>query len=122
MTTPTIRSFRFPVDGTGYAIDIQGDAVLLLVFGPQGWARVPEFSPLPASAGAITDAGGPVKFVDLILEAVNAVLRILQGKPREGDIPEPADPSLQAEVLDRLNDTVVAHMLMDGSIELQVRR
>lgn len=118
---PTIRAYRFAAAGISYAIDIKADAVLFLELGPQGWERVEAFAPVTATDANILAQGGHVRFIDLILEAINAALRIIQGKPREGDIPKPEDPKPQDLALQHLNANVITHTLMDGTVQLRVR-
>lgn len=104
-----------------YAVDIPGEAAVLLTHGPQGWEQCEEMTPTTATPEAIAKAGGPVKFVWSLLESINRALRILQGKPREGDIPKPQDPTTQGEVLAFMNSSVVPHTLMDGTVQLRVK-
>lgn len=119
--SPSIRAFRFNVGSVPFAFDIQGDVTVLLFQGPQGWEQSEEMPAVISTPESITRAGGPVQFVHIILEAINRALRIIQGKPRDGDIPKPQDPTPQADVLAYMQKSVVAHTLMDGTVELQVR-
>lgn len=119
MTAPTSRAFRFLAYGRAFAVDIQADTVLLLSANSGGWERVPEFVTFKAETADILAAGGPVKFTDLILEAVNAVLRLLGAKPAPEDLPQPREGSLQDAVLADLGQNVRAWEKMDGAIELQ---
>lgn len=118
---PSPHAFRFAVGTNAYALDISGDLVRLHVERRDGWQIAPEFSPLSASSEAIAAAGGPVKFAQLLIAAVNSVLRIIQGKPREGDIAKPEGDSAQSEVLAYLKSSVVAYTMMDGVVQLRVK-
>lgn len=114
---PTNRAFRFLAYGRSFAVDIHNDTVLLLGATQGGWERVPEFITFSATDADITTAGGAVKFTDLILEAVNFVLRLLGGKPADSDIPVSA--GLQGAVLSDLRANARAWQKMDGTVELQ---
>jgi len=118
---PTNNAFRFAVGANAYALDIADDLARLYVERRDGWQIAPEFSPLSASAEAINAIGGPVKFAQLLIAAVNSVLRIIQGKPREGDIAKPKDDGPQSEVLAYLKSSVVAYTMMDGVVQLRVK-
>jgi len=116
---PSVNAFRFSA-GNSYAVDILGESVFLLVERSSGWERVNELPDYSASNFAISAAGGPVKFVEAFIEALNAVLRILQGGAAPGDLPEP-DGTPQGDVLAYLNSSVVAHTMMDGVVQLRVK-
>lgn len=116
---PTIRAFRFLAYGRSIAVDIQDDTVYLLAAVPGGWEPVPEFAQISATNADINAAGGPVRFADIIIAAVNVVLRILGAKPKPDDMPPPREDSLQDAVLSDLVGNVRAWELMDGTVELQ---
>lgn len=117
---PGLSAFRFTAVEQ-YAIDIVDESVYFLRLRAGGWEVVPEFTRFSATAEDIAAAGGPVRFADLILAAVNALLRLFQGKPRPEDRPEPPTQSAQDAVLDDLNTSVISHTLMDGTIQLRRR-
>lgn len=116
---PTTRAFRFIAYGRAFAVDIQNDRVLLFGVTPDGWSRATEFAAIPATNADIEAAGGPVKFVDAIIAAVNQFLRLIGAKPKPEDLPAPREGSLQDAVLADLNANVRPWEMMDGTFELQ---
>lgn len=119
MLNPSLVAFRFQAYGNTYAVDIKAGIAVLLVDKASGWQIVPELPFLSATDGVITAAGGPVKFANVIVDAVNAVLALLLGRTVTPSSPLLSPLSLREEVLAELRTQFRVHELMDGSVELQ---
>jgi hypothetical protein len=120
MTTPSNKAFRFQVLTVHYAVDIVAKKVVMYssTSGATGsWTLAAQS--VDASDEAIKAAGGPVKFVDLIIESINSFLRIAQGKQLASDVPAPAN--LQDEVLAAMRESVFAFTMMDATVQLRKR-
>jgi hypothetical protein len=120
MTTPNNKAFRFTVETVHYAVDIVDKRVVVYssTSGAVG-SWVLAASSIDASDESIKAAGGPVKFVDLIIDSINSFLRVIQGRQRAADLPAPAN--LQDEVLAAMRESVVAFTMMDATVQLRKR-